>query len=352
MSKLILFIAIVATVAAYAKDSICVSDYDTLENDPASGCYVQSGTWVPGIPVECELRNKACLPVSCTANGLQAKFRADLFDVESDEALYRRLINHTTVLKHGDRKLEYHGVCGYSFVPKDGRLFVTIDWKYGECDFDLNLVEDADGECKEQIHYSVSLSVEHYDGSKMIEFAIDTDVTATCSYCSSITMQSDGFITNQEDTIVNTPGLGKFDELFTCRFYTDPKFQNEILSHDLVNMGTTVYGRVETDSNRDIGLSYYIDYLVVLNDEDSRTFNVVQDGGWADILDARVRGKWKNAFNRNTNFQYRSFGFDDYQNQHYLSVTCSIKLCLSDDDTCDPASCDQTIDGHSYTCPK
>ena len=74
-------------------------------------------------------------------------------------------------------------------------------------------------------------------------------------------------------------------------------------------------------SNRDIGLSYYIDYLVVLNDEDSRTFNVVQDGGWADILDARVRGKWKNAFNRNTNFQYRSFGFDDYQNQHYLYLT-------------------------------
>ena len=83
----------------------------------------------------------------------------------------------------------------------------------------------------------------------MIEFEIDTDVTATCSYCSSITMQSDGFLANQEDTIVDTPGLGKFDELFTCRFYTDPKFENEILSHDLVNMGTTVYGRVETDRN-------------------------------------------------------------------------------------------------------
>ena len=111
------------------------------------------------------------------------------------------------------------------------------------------MIENEDGQCKEQIHYSVSLSVEHRDGSKMVEFAIDTDVTATCSYCSSITMRSDGFIANQEDTIVDTPGLGKFDELFTCRFYTDPKFQNEILSHDLVNMGTTVYGRVETDRN-------------------------------------------------------------------------------------------------------
>ena len=60
-----------------------------------------------------------------SASGLKAEFRADLFDVDSDEALYRRLINHTTVLKHGDRKLEYHGVCGYSFVPRDGRLFVT-----------------------------------------------------------------------------------------------------------------------------------------------------------------------------------------------------------------------------------
>merc|ERR1712021_67597 len=71
MSKLLLCIATVTTVTAYANDKICVSDYDTVENDPASGCYVQSGTWVPGKAVECELRNKACLPVSCTASVLK-----------------------------------------------------------------------------------------------------------------------------------------------------------------------------------------------------------------------------------------------------------------------------------------
>lgn len=59
------------------------------------------------------------------ATGLQASFRADLFDVDSDQALYQGLLSGKIVLKHGEKELDRVGPCGYSFKPIDGRLFVT-----------------------------------------------------------------------------------------------------------------------------------------------------------------------------------------------------------------------------------
>ena len=59
------------------------------------------------------------------ATGLQASFRADLFDVESEQALYEGLRSGDILLKHGEKELNRFGPCGYSFKPIDGRLYVT-----------------------------------------------------------------------------------------------------------------------------------------------------------------------------------------------------------------------------------
>ena len=120
-----------------------------------------------------------------------------------------------------------------------------IDWKYGECDFDLELVNDEQSACQERIHYSVSLRAEFVDSSSVIEFAVASSVTATCSYCSTISLESSGMNINAEDLFVNDPGFGRFDNLFQCKFYTDKEHKNQILSKNLVNMGTKIYGAVE-----------------------------------------------------------------------------------------------------------
>ena len=126
---------------------------------------------------------------------------------------------------------------------------LRIDWKYGECDFDLELVKNEESACQERIHYSVSLRAEFVDSSDVIEFSVQSDVTATCSYCSTISLESSGMHVNAEDLFVNDPGFGRFDNLFQCKFYTDQAHSDEILSNNMINMGTKVFGAVEASRN-------------------------------------------------------------------------------------------------------
>jgi len=297
------------------------------------------------------MENKACLPVECSATGLKAHFRTDLFDKKLEQEFYLDLMQGRLRIKHKDRELKRFETCGYSFAAIDQRLFLVIDWNYGECDFDVSLVENNTTDCVESIHYSVTLHAEYIDSVDRIEFAVETDVQATCSYCSSLTMQSTSFFVNEEDTELSESGEGSFNSLFNCRFFTDQNRGQEIHSDDIINMGTMIYGQVDASSDVNIGLKYYLDKLTLQNDHGGLEFDVVKNGGWAKIVEAQIQSNPVMPFTESTDFKFRSFGFSDYQNQHYLSVTCSIKLCLENDENCQPANCDLTENGVTYTCP-
>merc|ERR1712242_302543 len=62
----------------YPESPLCPSEYF---GNPYDGCYVQNQPWnsVDLPEITCSMQNKACLNVSCAADGITAKFRADLF---------------------------------------------------------------------------------------------------------------------------------------------------------------------------------------------------------------------------------------------------------------------------------
>ena len=55
-------------------------------------------------------------------------------------------------------------------------LYFSIDWSYGECDFDVSLVQNNSSDCAENIHYSVTLHAEYVDGVDTIEFAVELEL--------------------------------------------------------------------------------------------------------------------------------------------------------------------------------
>merc|ERR1719153_1471674 len=56
------------------------------------------------------------------------------------------------------------------------------------------------------------------------------------------TVDADGFYVNQEDMVASGSGMGDLKDLFDCKFYSDRARRNEILEHNIVNMGEQLYG--------------------------------------------------------------------------------------------------------------
>lgn len=164
-------------------------------------------------------------------------------------------------------------------------------------------------------------------------------------------MQTSGFEVNQENDRLNDIGLGSFSSLFTCNFYTDKSRQQQIMAHNLINMGTTVFGAVETLSPASMGLGYYIDTIQMQNDHDERVFNVVNKGGWSSLVNAKPESTLpRQPFNTPTRFKFNSFGFEDNSNQNFLSITCQIRLCVLASANCRPLNCLESFDGLDYKC--
>merc|ERR1719454_2098491 len=120
----------------------------------------------------------------------------------------------------------------------------------------------------------------------------------------------------------------------------------------MINMGTTVFGLIETSALTSMGLGYFIEYLTIINDDNTMSFDVVKGGNWATMLNARPLSKWKQDLSSPLKFRYNSFGFEDYKNQHYLQISCNIRLCLLSDENCRPATCHEDVNGVKYKCPK
>ena len=105
----------------YPESPLCPSEFF---GHPDDGCYVQNKPWnAQDQPqIECDMKNKACMDVSCAADGITAKFRSDLFhsnEFDNGRGFIDQLNDGTrTLMIDGVQVLKGAGLCILRFLKK------------------------------------------------------------------------------------------------------------------------------------------------------------------------------------------------------------------------------------------
>ena len=296
----------------------CHEDWDIC---PSNTCYTQSEGWTPGKEVSCEMTNSDCLNVSCSSGSIKANFSADLFhtNLENEGSFMDQLESGHREMWYNGNKLDLNAPCGFTLTP-DG---VQIDWSYELCNVTPTM------NANDQIVYSVSLSSPgNAPGYQTIEFYVDSGIEASCVYDNKVTVNADGFWVNQEDVAAAGDAMGKFRDIFDCKFYADEALKNQILSNNIVNMGEMIYGQVTSKTLA--GLSYELVGVTVSNANNlDMSFPVINDGVPNSDLKATSEGSALTG--QSVAFSYLSFGFESETgtNQNELEIECAVDLFIS-----------------------
>merc|ERR1712193_139053 len=234
---------------------LCPSEFNGQDD---SGCYVQNEDWTPGADITCQMMNKACLKVECTPSGISATLSAKLFqtNLEDDRTFAAQLQAGARTLSVNNKEVSENQACGYTIDGDD----VILNWNYADCEVAPTLVGN-------DIHYSLTVSADGNSGddSDIIEFYVDTNIEATCTYPTRYAINATGFHINQEDTSAIGSGFGDLSNLFDCSFYDSPKNKerNLIDSDNIVNMGQMIFGEVSTLATGGYGLYYNLESVKV-----------------------------------------------------------------------------------------
>ena len=318
--------AVVLATSAYAQENwdICPSDHT---ND--NGCYTQDVGWVVGRDVNCEMTNKNCMSVSCSAGSITADLRADLFhtNLKNEDTFMKQLEDKHRTLERTNNPgvpLEQGAMCGFEVTSTGVKLNA---WSYELCGISPTM--NSEGE----IVYSVSIiSPGNAPGIPTIEFYVDTTVEASCKYNSTVVVDADGFWINQEDVEVARANQGDLRDTMDCKFYADSEYKNQIGGNNLVNMGQTIYGRVESAALA--GLSYDLVGVTVTNANDlDMSYPVIANSVPDTTVNAISDGSAETG--QNVNFSYWSFGFETATgtDQNQLNIECAIELKLTNNES-------------------
>jgi len=323
------YAAVIATVSAYASENYC----------PAEGaCYTGSGKWdSTNNSVECTYNpNSGCIVPTCEATGLKATFSTDLFHTnEKNSGTFAEQLSagkRSLTVQSGTNKgntLSSSGNCSYS-VNANGDI--DIDWSFEKCSAYMDLNLDGDN-----IVYTAKIQADGNtaadDTSTVIEFYIDTDAAASCSYPKHITVDAESFWINQEDVEASQNAAGDLDGEFGCKFYSDASrdANSEITSTNIVNMGVNIYG--EVTSTALLGLSYKLTDVTISNNSGDE-FSPIANSAGDPLVNGAITSDNPAETGNNILFEYLSFGFEQNtgKDQNQVSIKCHISLTVPDSD--------------------
>merc|ERR1711897_97426 len=198
--------------------------------------------------------------------------------------------------------LSSSGDCSYS-VNANGDI--DIDWTSENCSAYMDLNLDGDN-----IVYTAKIQADGNtaadDTSTVIEFYIDTDAAASCSYPKHITVDAESFWINQEDVEASQNAAGDLDGEFGCKFYSDENREDEITASNIVNMGVNIYGQVTSTAL--LGLSYKLTDVIISNTKD--TFSPIAGKVANSLVDAQITSGNPEPTGTDILFNYLSFGFE------------------------------------------
>jgi len=323
------YAAVIATVSAFASDNYC----------PAEGaCYTDSGTWTANDSVTCTYDPASkCIKPNCSATGLSATFSPNLFHTNeknagsfSDQltAGKRSLTVQSGTQAVKGNTLSNSGNCSYS-VNADGDI--EIDWSFAQCSDHMDLkLDNGNIVYTAKIQADGNLATD--DTSSVIEFYIDTDAAASCSYPAEVTVNKSFWI-NQEDVDASQNAAGDLDGEFGCKFYSDEsrEDQYEITSTNIVNMGVNIYGKVTSTAL--LGLSYKLTDVTISN-EAGDEFSPIANSAGDPLVNGDITSPNPAATGNNILFEYLSFGFEENsgKDQNQVNIKCHISLTVPNSD--------------------
>jgi len=308
-------------------DELCPSVHKTFKGEDKGGCYTQEGRWYAAEnnadQIQCNMTNDDCLSVSCAADSIDANFSANLFhtNLENDKSFAQQIRDGSRdlVINGQDKSGEENGPCGWS-ESADG---IRVNWNYANCGVSPSMNSDN------KIEYSLSVTSNgNAPGYQTIEFYVDTDATASCAYNPNVLVNADGFWVNQEDVDAFADNSGSLLDTFACKFYADDAYANQILDHNIVNMGEFIYGQVESDALA--GLSYKLVGVTIFNSNNAgESFDVISGGTPNSAVSASSDGSASTG--TSLNFSYLSFGFEANTgtNQNAIDIQCAIEVYIA-----------------------
>jgi len=317
------YAAVIATVSAFASDNYC----------PAGGaCYTDSGTWTANDSVTCTYDPASnCIVPTCSATGLAATFSPDLFHTNEFNSgnfgaqllAGKRSLTVQSGTKAGNT-LSDTGNCSYSVDASTGTI--SINWSFEKCSDHMDLKLDNGN-----IVYTAKIQADGNSGAtddnnNVIEFYIDTDAAASCSYPAEVSV-TNSFWINQEDVEASQNAAGELDGEFGCKFYTEADLNpaSEITSSNIVNMGVQIYGQVT--STELLGLKYELTDVIISNNAGD-TFSPIANSAGDPLVSGAITSDNPEDTGTSILFEYLSFGFEQNsgKDQNKVSIECKISL--------------------------
>ena len=197
--------------------------------------------------------NPDCAPFTCLASRVKGKLRYDLFDkneyaLEVRDALRAEPGSKWPFHRYftvGGQKLINSTQCTFNI----GDDFFEFDFELGECGSQLRM-----NQATKTITYGYLFELND-EIDETIEFFIDNSIQIDCNYNTQLTLDAGSMFINQEDTYVVETAQGQLQDNFKLRVFADSQYKNEVLAHNILNMGQAVYVQVEQEKSWATGKS-------------------------------------------------------------------------------------------------
>merc|ERR1712241_1430682 len=123
--------------------------------------------------------------------------------------------------------------------------------------------------------------------------------------------------------------LATGSEDFSCKLYSDAGYNNQLTESSIANMGSNIYGLVESQTTLP-GVKYNLVDFIVSDGNDNadadHVFKVIDNGVTSELVNAASDGSASTG--SSLAFSYWSFGFENLDNQNDLDNKCVITLSL------------------------
>merc|ERR1712123_14342 len=292
---------------------------------PSTKCYTQNTQWMhdANTDIQCTMDNAECLKNSCKVGSMKVELDTELF--HTNQYIPGEFID---LLASGDRTLEMNGqpLSNGDWTAVGNMIVVNVNYANNNGTPTMFKVGN-----KNFIKYGITFQSmgNDDDSSSMIEFFVDHKVTADCVYPADIDIEADGFWINQEDVEMATEGTAELKKQFDCKFYADSARSDQIMAHNIVNMGEMLYA--EVDSKPLHGLGYHLTGVQVSDPQNAANVYEVADAANVATVSYSVNPtSSKSPTGANIFFQYLSFGFETYGvpngNQNEVNVKCNVEL--------------------------
>lgn len=211
-------------------------------------------------------------------------------------------------------------------AEKDGSMY-KINTDLDECGNTVQTVGD-------ELIFSNKLTVLNRVSSNGLVFASDFNLPFHCSFPTIVEdLTSSTSVHNAEQVAEGLDGQGQFE--FNLKYFTDSSFTDFSTDQDIKVVGESIFFKVEPSHSLLKGLLFMPTTCTVTSGEYS--FAILDDQCPSSLVSGNNFGS--QLITDSYKFAYRAFTFNTEDTSMIMNTSCTIKVCLENDDSCAEKSC-------------